>query len=42
MHANKRITCRICRQEFLEREQAMLAAGTKFIFPLPKIEIVGA
>lgn len=30
------------RAEFLAREAAMLAAGTKFIFPLPEIEIVGA
>jgi hypothetical protein len=29
------------RTEFIEREQAMLAQGTRFIFPLPKIEIVG-
>ena len=30
------------RDEFLAREAAMLAAGTKFIFPLPAIEIVGS
>jgi SAM-dependent methyltransferase len=29
------------RQEFLAREKNMLARGTKFIFPLPKVEIVG-
>jgi hypothetical protein len=29
------------RREFLEREAEMLARGTKFIFPLPEIEIVG-
>jgi hypothetical protein len=28
------------REEFLEREANTLAGGTKFIFPLPKIEIV--
>ena len=28
------------RDEFLEREKAMLAKGVKFIFPLPEIEIV--
>ena len=30
------------REEFVEREQATLAAGTKFIFPLPTITVVGA
>ncbi len=30
------------RDEFLAREAALLAGGTKFIFPLPAIEIVGA
>ena len=29
------------RAEFLERERATLAEGTKFIFPLPVIEVVG-
>ncbi len=29
------------RDEFLKREAKALAAGTKFIFPLPEIEIVG-
>jgi SAM-dependent methyltransferase len=29
------------RTEFLEREQQTIRRGTKFIFPLPKIEIVG-
>jgi hypothetical protein len=29
------------RQEFLEREQHMLTQGTRFIFPLPAIEVVG-
>lgn len=30
------------RKEFLQREAATMAAGTKFIFPLPEIEIIGA
>jgi SAM-dependent methyltransferase len=30
------------REEFLAREAETLARGTKFIFPLPEIEIVGA
>jgi SAM-dependent methyltransferase len=30
------------RKEFLERERATLERGTKFIFPLPEIEVVGA
>lgn len=30
------------RKEFVEREAEILARGTKFIFPLPKIEIIGA
>lgn len=30
------------REEFLERERATLEAGTKFIFPLPEIAVVGA
>jgi hypothetical protein len=30
------------RQEFLARETETLSKGTKFIFPLPEIEIVGA
>ncbi|HUI10949.1 MAG TPA: class I SAM-dependent methyltransferase [Bacteroidota bacterium] len=29
------------REEFLERERALLAQGVKMIFPLPTIEIVG-
>lgn len=29
------------REEFLAREATTLAQGTKFIFPLPKVEIVG-
>lgn len=29
------------RQEFIEREHRFLSSGGKFIFPLPKIEIVG-
>lgn len=29
------------REEFIEREAEMLSAGTRFIFPLPEIEIVG-
>jgi hypothetical protein len=29
------------RKEFLVREEKALAAGTKFIFPLPNVEIVG-
>lgn len=29
------------RDEFIEREAEMLRAGTRFIFPLPEIEIVG-
>jgi SAM-dependent methyltransferase len=29
------------RKEFLEREHATLVAGTRFIFPLPKLEVVG-
>jgi hypothetical protein len=29
------------RDEFLRRERATLAAGTKFIFPLPEISVVG-
>jgi hypothetical protein len=29
------------REEFLEREAEMLRSGTRFIFPLPEIEIVG-
>lgn len=30
------------RDEFLSREQKTMEAGTRFIFPLPKIEVVGA
>jgi len=30
------------REEFIAREKEMLSRGTKFIFPLPNIEIVGA
>ncbi|MGA9119874.1 MAG: class I SAM-dependent methyltransferase [Bacteroidota bacterium] len=30
------------REEFLQREQEILQSGTKFIFPLPQIEIVGS
>ena len=30
------------KEEFLQREKEILAQGTKFIFPLPKIEIVGS
>lgn len=30
------------RKEFLDREADALIAGTKFIFPLPRLEIVGA
>ena len=30
------------RKEFVKREQDILKAGTKFIFPLPEIEILGA
>ncbi len=30
------------RREFLERERAMILAGTKLLFPLPRIEIVDA
>jgi SAM-dependent methyltransferase len=29
------------RKEFIERERAALVAGTRFIFPLPKLEVVG-
>ena len=29
------------REEFLEREAEMLRSGTRFIFPLPEIEVVG-
>jgi len=29
------------RAEFIEREREIIANGTKFIFPLPKIEIIG-
>ena len=29
------------RQEFIEREADFLASGGKFIFPLPKLEIIG-
>ncbi|RJS84113.1 methyltransferase domain-containing protein [Methanophagales archaeon] len=29
------------RQEFIERESDFLASGGKFIFPLPKLEIIG-
>lgn len=29
------------REEFIERESEMLRAGTRFIFPLPDIEIIG-
>ena len=29
------------KKEILEREKDMLVQGTKFIFPLPEIEIVG-
>ncbi|HRH81878.1 MAG TPA: class I SAM-dependent methyltransferase [Thiobacillaceae bacterium] len=29
------------REEFIEREADMLRAGTRFIFPLPEIEIIG-
>jgi hypothetical protein len=30
------------RKEFLERERTTLEQGTKFIFPLPEIEVIGA
>jgi SAM-dependent methyltransferase len=30
------------RDEFLQRERKIMEAGTRFIFPLPKLEIVGA
>ncbi len=30
------------KEEFLQREKAILAEGTKFLFPLPKIEIIGS
>ncbi len=30
------------REGFLQRERAFLAGGGKFLFPLPKVEIVGA
>ncbi|MBP2316156.1 class I SAM-dependent methyltransferase [Azospirillum soli] len=30
------------RHEFLERERATIAAGTKLLFPLPRIEVVDA
>ncbi len=30
------------RKEFVKREQDILKAGTKFIFPLPEIEVFGA
>ena len=30
------------RDEFLRRERATIAAGAKFIFPLPEISVVGA
>jgi NDP-4-keto-2,6-dideoxyhexose 3-C-methyltransferase len=30
------------REAFLKREQAFLSGGGKFLFPLPKVEIVGA
>jgi NDP-4-keto-2,6-dideoxyhexose 3-C-methyltransferase len=30
------------RREFLERERAMIMAGTKMIFPLPEVEIISA
>jgi SAM-dependent methyltransferase len=30
------------REEFLQRERSILEAGTKLIFPLPTLEIVGA
>lgn len=29
------------RTEFLQRERKMIEAGTKFIFPLPELEVVG-
>lgn len=29
------------QEEFLQREEAMLKQGTKFIFPLPEVQIVG-
>jgi hypothetical protein len=29
------------QEEFLRREEAMLKQGTKFIFPLPEVRIVG-
>jgi hypothetical protein len=29
------------REEFVQREAETLARGTKFIFPLPQIQIVG-
>ncbi len=29
------------RAEFVDREAEMLASGTKLIFPLPEIDIVG-
>lgn len=29
------------REEFIEREAQMLRSGTRFIFPLPEIEIIG-
>jgi hypothetical protein len=30
------------KQEFLEREKDTIRAGTKLIFPLPTIDIVGS
>jgi hypothetical protein len=30
------------RDEFLSREQKTMEAGTRFIFPLPNIEVVGS
>ena len=30
------------QEEFLQREEAMLRRGTKFIFPLPEVRVIGA
>ena len=30
------------KDEFLEREKSYLESGGRFIFPLPKIEIIGS
>jgi len=28
------------KEEFIQREKHMIEAGTKFIFPLPSIEVI--